>query len=274
MSRRKTPVILLHALLILLVLITIIPFLWMLLSSFKTNSEINGIQSSLWPRHFTFANYGNVQAKFNFLRYFANSLFVSLSVTFLVAYTSTLTGFVLEKGRFRGRKALFGLILSTMMIPWFVTIIPKYSLMLTLGWMNMYSAVIIPAALSGFGIFMMKQSLSTLPDEMLQAARIDGASEWYILHRIVFPMSRNAISSIVIFQFLWSWEEYLWPFLVINSEEKQVLAVGLRLFSGRYSTDYGGLFAAATISIVPVIIIYALFQKQFIDGLASSSVKG
>ncbi|MDC7241488.1 MAG: carbohydrate ABC transporter permease [Spirochaetales bacterium] len=274
MIKKRIQSLLLHLVLIFLVVLTITPFVWMLLSSFKTNAEINAIQSSFLPREFTFNNYSSVQSRFNFLRYFFNSLLVTLSVTALVAYTSTLTGYVLEKNRFRGRNAVFTLVLATMMIPWFVTIIPKYSIMLKLGWLNMYSALIVPAALSGFGIFMMKQALASLPNEMLEAGRMDGASEWYILHRIVFPMSRNAIASIVIFQFLWSWEDYLWPFLVINSESKQVLAVGLRLFSGRYSTDYGGLFAAAAISILPVILIYSLFQKQFIDGLAASSVKG
>ncbi|MCG8452975.1 MAG: carbohydrate ABC transporter permease [Spirochaetales bacterium] len=274
MKKQKLVSFLIHLCLIFMVMMTIAPFVWMLLSSFKTNAEINAIHPTLWPQNFTFDNYLKVQTQFHFMRYFANSLFVTVLITVLVGYTSTLGGFVLEKGRFRGRKLVFGLVLGTMMIPWFVTIIPKYSLMLKIGWIDMYSALVIPAAVSGFGIFMMKQSLTSLPDAMLQAARIDGASEWYVLHRIVFPMSRNAIASIVIFQFLWSWEDYLWPFLVMNSEGKQVLAVGLRLFNGRYSTDYGGLFAATAISIIPVVLIYIIFQKQFIDGLSSSSVKG
>ena len=127
---------------------------------------------------------------------------------------------------------------------------------------------------SDFGIFNMKQHMETIPDEVLEAARIDGANEFYIFHRIIFPMAKNGISSIAIFQFLWAWEDYLWPYLVINSREKQLLAVGLKMFSGQYSTDYGALFAATAISIIPVLVIYIIFQKQFIAGIASSAVKG
>jgi multiple sugar transport system permease protein/raffinose/stachyose/melibiose transport system permease protein len=120
----------------------------------------------------------------------------------------------------------------------------------------------------------MRQSCKGIPDEMLEAARIDGASEYYVFHRIVFPMLRNAISSIAIFQFLWAWEDYLWPYLMIRTESKQVLSVALNMFSGRYSTDYAGLFAATSITIVPVVVCYLVFQRRFIAGISSAAVKG
>lgn len=161
-----------------------------------------------------------------------------------------------------------------MMIPWCVTIIPKYSMIQAFGWMDSYKALIIPAMFSGFGIFMMKQHISALPDEILEAARIDGANEFYIFHKIVLPMSKNGIFSIAIFQFLWTWEDFLWPYLVITNKDKQLLAVGLKMFNGQYSTDYGALFAATAISIIPVLLIYLFFQKQFIAGIAASAVKG
>ncbi|GKX29253.1 sugar ABC transporter permease [Vallitalea longa] len=271
---KKAKSLILHFVLIILVVITIIPFLWMVFSSFKTNSEITSITPTFLPKLFTFNNYVNVQKSFNFLRLFANSLFLSVAITAIVIYTSTISGFVFAKYKFRGKNLLFGLVLGTMMIPWCVTIIPRYSMMLDFKWLDSYLAIIIPAAVSGFGIFMMRQSISTIPNEMLEAARIDGASEWFIFHKIVFPLSQNVISSIAIFQFLWSWEDYLWPYLIISSEEKQVLSVGLKMFNGRYGTDYGGLFAATTISIIPVLIVYLIFQKRFIDGIAASSVKG
>lgn len=271
---KKAKSLILHFVLIILVVITIIPFLWMVFSSFKTNSEITSITPTFLPKLFTFNNYVNVQKSFNFLRLFANSLFLSVAITAIVIYTSTISGFVFAKYKFRGKNLLFGVVLGTMMIPWCVTIIPRYSMMLDFKWLDSYLAIIIPAAVSGFGIFMMRQSISTIPNEMLEAARIDGASEWFIFHKIVFPLSQNVISSIAIFQFLWSWEDYLWPYLIISSEEKQVLSVGLKMFNGRYGTDYGGLFAATTISIIPVLIVYLIFQKRFIDGIAASSVKG
>lgn len=272
--RRKVCTIGLNVLLILLGLVTVYPFVWMLFSSFKQNKEIMALEQQLLPKVFTVDNYINMNARFNFMRFFANSLFVTVVVTLIVVYTSTICGFVLSKYKFKGRNLLFGFVLSTMMIPWCVTIIPKYSMVQSFGWLDSYKALIIPAMFSGFGIFNMKQHIATLPDEILEAARIDGANEFFIFHRIIFPMAKNGISSIAIFQFLWTWEDYLWPYLVINTKEKQLLAVGLKMFSGQYSTDYGALFAATAISIIPVLLIYLIFQKQFIAGVASAAVKG
>ena len=272
--KRKISRIALYAILILLGIVTVYPFVWMVFSSFKQNREIMALEQHLLPQAFIVDNYINMNNRFNFLRFFGNSLVVTLAITVLVVYTSTICGFVLSKYKFKGRNLLFGFVLATMMIPWCVTIIPKYTMIQDFGWMDSYKALIIPAMFSGFGIFNMKQHISTLPDEILEAARIDGANEFYIFHRIVFPMAKNGISSIAIFQFLWAWEDYLWPYLVINTKEKQLLAVGLKMFNGQYSTDYGALFAATAISIIPDLNIYLIFQKQFIAGIASSAVKG
>jgi len=204
---------------------------------------------------------------------FFNSLFVAVLTTAIIIYTSALMGFVFSKFHFKGKNLLFGVVLSTMMLPWAVTIIPKYEMMVDFGWLNTYKSLIIPSMVSGFGIFMFRQSISQISDELLEAARVDGASDFYIFHRIILPMSRNAISSLAIFQFLWSWEDFLWPYLMIDDQSKQLLSVGLRLFNGQYGTDYGGLFAATSISIIPVIVIYIAFQKRFIAGVASGSIK-
>lgn len=272
--RRKISSVILNIVLLLMGVVTVYPFVWMLSSSFKKNNEIMALQQHLLPQLFTVQNYINMNSRFNFMHFFANSLFVTIAITVVVIYTSTICGFVLSKYRFKGREVLFGFILSTMMIPWCVTIIPKYSMIQAFGWIDSYSALIVPAMFSGFGIFMMKQHIATMPDEILEAARIDGANEFSIFHQIVFPMAKNGISSIAIFQFLWAWEDYLWPYLVINTKEKQLLSVGLKMFNGQYSTDYGALFAATAVSIVPVLVIYLFFQRQFIAGIASSAVKG
>lgn len=272
--KKKINSIVLNLVLLIMGAVTIYPFLWMLASSFKKNSEIVALNQTFLPKVFTFTNYVSMNSHFNFIRFFANSMFVAITVTVLVVYTSTLCGFVLSKYEFKGRNLLFGFVLATMMIPWCVTIIPKYSMIKAFGWMNSYGALIIPAAFSGFGIFMMKQHIAALPNEILEAARIDGADEFYTFHKIVIPMSKNGISSIAIFQFLWVWEDFLWPYLVINDSKKQLLSVGLKMFNGQYATDYGALFAATTISIIPVLLVYLFFQKQFIAGIASSAVKG
>lgn len=271
---KRLNVVLLNVGLLLGGLVTVFPFVWMVLSAFKTNAEIASLDQSLWPREWTFGNFINIQDRLNFFRLFFNSVFLSVSITALAVYTSLVGGFVFAKYRFRGRGALFAVILSTMMITWAVVIIPRYTMFRGAGLSDSYASVIIPAAISAFGVFMMRQSMDGIPDAVLEAARIDGASEVYILHRIVAPMSVNAISALAIFQFLWAWEDYLWPYLMITTQNKQVLAVGLTTFSGQYATDYGGLFAATTIPILPVLIVYVLLQKRFVAGAASAAVKG
>ncbi|MEG0743055.1 MAG: carbohydrate ABC transporter permease [Clostridia bacterium] len=272
--KRKAVTIALNGILLLFSLATILPFIWMLSSSFKTNVEISALEQHFFPQVATLQNYREAFAKFNFLRYFGNTLFYALAVSAITIYTSVLAGFVLSKYKFKGREALFGGILLTMMVPGVVTIIPRYSLMQAFGWLDSYAALIVPGVFTSFGIFMLRQSCSTIPNEILEAARIDGASEYYIFHRIVIPISHNAITSIAIFQLLWAWEDYLWPYLIIRSEEKQVLSVALNLFSGRYSTNYAGLFAATAVTIVPIVLFYLKFQKSFIEGISASAVKG
>ena len=272
-EKNKAKVMIYNLFLILLALVTIVPFIWMFLSSFAPNSEIVKIGGGFFPMPTTLDNYMNIQEKFNFMRMFLNSLLISIVITAIVIYTSALIGFIFAKFNFRGKSLLFGVILSTMMLPWAVTIIPKYEMMEVFGWMNSYKSLIIPAMTSGFGIYMFRQAIEQISDEMMEAARIDGASDFFIFHRIILPMSRNTISSLAIFQFLWCWEDFLWPYLMINDDSKQLLSVGLRLFNGQYDTDYGGLFAATSISIIPVVVIYLIFQKQFIAGVATGSGK-
>ena len=272
--KRKGKSVVLHIVLLTFSVVTVLPFVWMLASSFKTNVEINALMQSFFPRNPTVQNYADVVQKFDFLRYFFNSFIYALTITAISVYTSALTGFVLCKYRFRGRQAVFTLILLTMMVPGVVTIIPRYSLMQELGWLDSYKALILPSVFTPFGIFMMRQASFSIPTEMLESARIDGANEFYIFHKIALPQLRNAIVSISIFQFLWAWDDYLWPYLVIRSGEKQLLSIGLNLFSGRYSTDYAGLFAATSIAIIPVVVFYIMFQRHFIEGVSSASIKG
>lgn len=272
--KKKVWHILVYVFLIAMVVISVMPFIWMVLSSFKANKEILAIKQTLLPKDWIISNWVKMRGQFNFLQYFWNSLKISGIITACVCYTSTVCGFVLSKYKFKGRDAIFAIVLGTMMLPWAVTIIPRYTMIKAFGWLGSYTAIIVPALFSSFGIFMLRQNVAAVPDEILEAARIDGANEFYILHRIVFPLVKNGISSIAIFQFLWSWEDYLWPYLVITDSKKALLSVGLKLFNGQYQTDYGPLFAAACISVIPVIIVYVIFQKQFVAGVASSAVKG
>ena len=274
MKNGKIKAWILNGLLLVFSMITILPFLWMLASSLKTNAEISALSQHFLPQNPTWDNYENALNKMAFFRYFLNSLSYALVLSVITIYTSAISGFVLCKYKFRGRQLVFGMIIATMMVPGVVTIIPRYSMMQALGWINQFQALIVPSIFTSFGIFLMRQSCSAVPDEILEAARIDGANEFYIFHRIVLPMLRNTVASLVIFQFLWAWEDYLWPYLMIRSEGKQLLSIALNMFSGRYSTDYAGLFAATSIAIIPVVICFLIFQKRFIEGIASSAVKG
>ena len=274
MRHKKQKVFLLNFFLLALSILTIIPFIWMLTSSLKTNAEISAVQQHFFPKAPSLVNYGNVLQKMNFFRYFSNTICYAIPISIITVYSSTISGFVLSKYRFRGRNILFSAILATMMVPGVVTIIPKYSLMRWLGWLDTYQSLIIPSLFTSFGIFLMKQSAEAVPDELLDAARIDGSNEFYIFHRIVLPLLRNAISSLVIFQFLWAWEDYLWPYLMIRSQNKQLVSIALQMFSGRFSTNYINLFATTNITIIPIIIVYLIFQKRFIEGIASSAIKG
>lgn len=270
----KVRVFALNAVLLIVGAIIVLPFFWMILSAFKSNAEILSFDQTFLPKEWTLDNFVSIQTKLDFFRLFLNSVLLSVTITVLSVYTSLIGGFVFSKYTFRGRGPLFAVVLSTMMITWAVVIIPRYTIFRGAGLSDSYASIIIPAVISAFGIFMMRQSMDAIPDEILEAARIDGASEWFIFHRIVAPMSVNAISALSIFQFLWVWEDYLWPYLMISSEEKQVLAVGLTTFRGQYGTDYGGLFAATTLAIVPVMIVYIVFQRRFIAGAASAALKG
>ena len=272
--KSKVYAVTLNGILLFFSLVTILPFIWMLLSSFKTNIEISSHAQSFFPQRYSAQNYADVLQKFDFLRYFANSMLYAVLITLITIYTSTTAGFVLSKYKFRGRQLLFTCILLTMMVPGIVTLIPRYSIMQSLGWIGTYQALIVPSAFTAFGIFMMRQACFGIPDEMLEAARIDGAHEFFIFHRIVMPQLRNSIVSIAIFQFLWAWDDYLWPYLMVRKESNSLLSVALNLFSGRYSTDYAGLFAATGIAIIPVAVFYIVFQRHFIEGVSASSIKG
>lgn len=263
-----------HLVLLLIGIIMMVPFIWLLSSTLKTNVEINAVPPTFFPTLPTIENYLNVFKKFKIWIYFSNSIVISSVKTFIGVYTSTLIGFIFAKYKFKFKNAIFGIVLFSMMIPDMITIIPSYQIINAFGWIDKYIALVIPVFFSAFGIFMMKQYISNaIPDDYIEAARVDGASEIRIFHSIIIPMSVNMISALSIFLFLWNWEDFLWPYLVLNTSTKFPLAVALNMFSGQNNTDYGGLFAATSITILPVVTVYFFMQKRFIEGVSMSGVK-
>lgn len=255
-------------------LVMLYPFLYMILSSFKFNQEIIRLPPTFLPAAPTLSNYQLVLNENHFARFFLNSVWLTLAKTSIILYSSVFFGYVFSKIHFRGREALFLFVLATMMIPWPVTLVPQYQLMTWFGWVGEYASLIVPSMFSTFGIYMMRQFIGSIPNDLIEAARMDGAGEFTVFHKIVLPNVSAALSALGIFQFLWVWDDYLWPFLMLQSMSKYTLPVGLSLFNGQYFNNNGGIFAAASISVVPVIIVYLMFQKQFIEGIAVTGIKG
>lgn len=251
-----------------------LPFLWLIFSTFKGNEEIIQVPPTFFPGNPTLFNYREILEKFNIFRHFLNSVFLSATKTFIALYISLYCGYVLGKIMFKGQKIIFAIVLFTMMIPYLIMVIPLYDMINTFNWMDRYIAIIIPTVVSPFGVFMMRQyTLSSIPDELLEAAGIDGAGDFFIFHRIVVPLSVNMLSALGIFLFLWNWEDFLWPYLVLITQAKFPLAVALNLFSGQNVVNYGPLFAATFVAIVPIVVVYLFFQRNFVEGIAMTGIK-
>lgn len=257
-------------------LVMILPFYWTLVTSFKPQVEIGRIPPTLWPESLTLEHWeslGNLPAG-NFLSFFRNSLFVATATTAVTLLTSSAAGYVFAKLQFRGRDKLFLVILAMMLIPFNITLIPSYALMVDLGWTNNYLALIVPIAFNPFGIFLMRQFMHGIPNELLDAARMDGANEFQIFVRIIIPLSAAGLAALGIFTFIASWDHLLWPLVVIDDPELWTLPLGLAQFRGRTGVDVGALCAAAMLAVIPTLAVYLVAQRRFIEGIALSGTKG
>ncbi|HKC75155.1 MAG TPA: carbohydrate ABC transporter permease [Chloroflexota bacterium] len=251
----------------------LVPFLWMILASFKTAQEIVQVPPMLWPVHPTLANYGTVLSMMPLGTFYRNSLTVTTSVTLSVLFTSSLAGDIFAKFQFFGRNVLFVLILSTLMIPFQVVLIPTYMIVNALGLLNTLGALIVPSLVNVFGIFLMRQYIENLPSEYIDAARIDGASEWGIYSRVILPQIRPALAALAIFTFMASWNDYLWPLIVINDQDKMTLPLALAFFNSAHGIRYDLTLTAATLVVIPVVIVFLILQRQFIQGIALTGLK-
>ncbi len=252
------------------------PFYWMAITSLKTQSEALAFPPTWWPQKPTLENWrGLTNLTFgSFTVFFRNSVIVTTIVTALTLLTSAMAGYVFAKLQFRGRDLLFWVILGMMMIPFTVSIIPLYALMSRLGWRNSYLSLIVPIAFTPFGIFLMRQFMSSLPNELIDAARIDGAGEFGIFFRILLPLSTAALSALGIFTFVGQWDSFLWPLVMIDDVSLFTIPLGLAQFRGRVGTDIGATAAGAMLAVLPVLIIYLAAQRQFVDGIALTGIKG
>jgi len=251
------------------------PFLWMLLGSLKTPSELLATPPTLVPDAPTLDNFSRLFRRVDFARYFFNSTLIAVVVTAANLLFCSMAGYALAKLDFFGKRGLFGLAVATLMVPSSVTIVPLFVLMSKLGLVNSYAAVILPFAAGAFGVFLMRQFMSSVPDELLDAARIDGASEWRIFRSIVMPLLKPGLATLGIFQFLATWNNFLWPLVVLTSEEKYTLPVALATTAiGQNRSDYGLLMAGAVLLVVPVIAVFLALQRHFTQSIAMTGLKG
>ncbi len=227
--------------------------------------------SIVWDK-FT-SNYRNLWQTVPYNRYFINSVFIATASTLLTLFFCSLGGYAFAKYQFRGQKILFGILLASMMVPFQVLLVPLFGLMYDIGWLNSYKAIIIPFSVGAFGVFLMRQFIVTIPSELIDAARIDGCSEFGIYYRIVLPIIKPALGALTIYSFLGSWNGYLWPLIILRDEVKYTLPIGLANLVGIYRQDYGMLMAGTLLSLMPIVILFLAMQREFVQGITLGSVK-
>lgn len=272
--KRKETNILSYVILIFGSIIVLFPFIWMVLTSFKSNNEIiTQVPPTFLPEEFSLDGYVMVFTKAPFVRWILNSLIVAGAITVSGVFTSALAGYIYAKFDFAGKKFTFTLILATLMIPFEVIMIPEYLIVSRLRMLNSLKALVIPSLVTAFGIFMCKQFCEGIPNELIEAGRIDGASEFRIFRKLIFPEIKPAISALTIFTFMGSWNNYMWPLVVVNDIEKMPASLAIDFFNGAHRTQPSTVISASILILIPILIVYLIFQKQFVEGLTMTGMK-
>ncbi len=264
-----------YGILLLGTLVTLLPFLLAILTSFKTNAEIIRIPPTFIPENWTFQNYLTIfnDPKVPLLRFFFNSLFVSGSRVLGTLFTSSLAGYIFAKFRFWGRNLTFTYILGQLMIPFQIAMIPSYLILVKLRLVDSLWGLVIPSLVDAFGIFFMKQFIESIPSELIDAARVDGASEFAIYWRIILPQLGSALSALGIFSFMGSWNDYLWPLIVITTHEKRTLPLLLTWYNSQHGQRYDLTMAASVLVLLPILVVYFFFQRRIVQGVALTGFK-
>jgi len=263
-----------HTILLIGAFTMLLPFIWMVSTSFKPSSEIYVFPPRWIPKNPTLKNYVDLFSSINFGRPFLNTVIVASSITFLSVLLSSMAGYAFAKFRFKGRDKLFFLILTTLMVPGQMTMIPVFLLLRYLGLLNTYTGLILPGAVSVFNIFFMRQFIITIPNDLIEAARIDGARESYIFFKIILPLSKPALTTISIFTFTGSWNSFLWPLIVAQDERMYTLPVAVSVLAGQYGENIAIQMAGSCIVITPILIFFLFAQRYFIKGIALTGLKG
>jgi multiple sugar transport system permease protein len=272
---RGTAAVVRVAILLALAVAVLIPLYWSISSSFMKKPEFVSIPTHWWPQQPDTSSYQKLLTEQHFPRYYLNSVMVSVVVALSVVFFSTLTGFAVStKYSFAGKNAFFGFILATMLLPFELIMIPLYIMMRTFGLLNTYAAIIIPGLLNAFGVFLLRQAINDIPNDFLDAGRIDGAHEIVLFTRIVIPMAMPVMAALLIFTFVGMWNSYYWPLVVINSEPKRTLTLAVVFMQGYFAVDYPLILGSAVLGSVPIMLVFAFFQRFFIRSMTLSGLKG
>ncbi len=254
-------------------LLYLVPIIWMILSSFKDGSELFRFPPKLFPENWSLENYYDALSRGSFSVYFKNSFIVTILATLLTIVINTMAGYAFAKYRFPGSTFFFMFFMATLMLPLEVLMIPIFQVIKKTGMYNNFLGLIIPPAATPAGVFLVRQYFLTVPNELIESARIDGASELKIFTRLMLPIARPVISVLAVFSFLWRWNDYMWPLIVIKDTSKYTIQVALAGFVGQYAVDWGSLLAMGVLTMIPVLIVFLIFQKQFIKGFVTAGMK-
>lgn len=266
--------VLVYALLALAAFVALLPYYWMVTSALKTEANIFRLPIQWFPNPINWMSFVKGWQAQNFPRYFLNSFFVSISITFGTLILASLAGYSLAKFKYPGRNLFFIIILSTMMLPLEVTMVPLFLLIKNFSWQNTSTGLIIPFLVEGFGVFLMRQFILGIPRDLLEAARIDGASEIRIFLQIVMPLCTPALAALGVFTFREAWDMYIWPLIIISKDDLRTVPLGISLFMGNYGTAWDQLMAIATVGTIPMILLFFFLQRSFIKGITMTGIKG
>jgi len=254
-------------------LLFLLPFIWMVTTSFSPESEIVRFPPQIVPHSITFDHYVDIWKRIPFGRLFINTVIFAGGVTVISLFFDSLTAYALARIDFPGREIFFVAILVTMMLPFQVTLIPIFKLLTDLDWINTYQGLIVPRATNAFGIFFLRQFFLAIPQDLSEAARIDGASEFRIYRTVILPLAVPALLTLGLFHFMYNWNDLLWPLIITTETNMQTLPAGLALFMGQHVTEYGVLMAGSILALLPMIIAFLAIQRRFVQGIATTGMK-
>lgn len=263
-----------YLLLIGMTIVFVLPFVWMVVASLMTNNEISAVPFQWIPEQWQFDHYSQIWTRTNMGVWLGNTVFFALAVTFLQVFTGSFAAYGFSKIRFRGRHVLFMCYIATMAIPWQAYMIPQFKMLSAAGLNDTRWSIILLQAFGAFGVFMMKQFYDTIPDDLCEAARIDGLSEFGIYLRVILPLSGPSLAALAIITFTNTWNDYMGPLLYLRSPDLYTIQLGLKTFISQYDADYSMILTGSVLSVLPIVIVFLLGQKQFIEGIATSGMKG